>query len=92
MSKYPNPLSISDRLTCLESDFKTLYYRVFREPSDSVDTKRPEIHERIEDILLRLVDRVDDLERRLGPSPDSKERKQQIAEAIDTPSDREVLQ
>ena len=34
------------------------------------------------DLLKRLEGRVDDLELRVGPSANSKERKQQIAEAM----------
>ena len=85
MSKYPEGVSITDRVTCLEQDVARVYAKIF--PSRLFGTG-----EASTDLLKRLEGRVDDLERRLGPSPDSDERKQQISDAIDTPSDRKDLQ
>ena len=85
MSKYPGEnVSIADRLTCLEQTVAELCDTLFKKPSAPLQMEKS-----TDGIVQALSYRIEDLERRLGPSANSKERKRQLSEAIDTPSDRE---
>ena len=78
MSKHPgenvtSPLSIADRVTCLENDVALMHATIFRAPSDSVNTNSPERGDPMQTVVERLLGRIEDLERRLDTPVEPKD-------------------